>query len=42
MIIKNVNIEKFGKIKNLSIDFEENINIVHGQNETGKSSLPFL
>lgn len=39
MIIKNVNIEKFGKIKNLSIDFEENINIVHGQNESGKSTI---
>ena len=39
MIIKNLFIEKFGKIKNLNIDLKPEINIVYGENESGKSTI---
>lgn len=39
MIIKNLFIEKFGKIKNLSLDLKPDMNIIYGENESGKSTI---
>ena len=39
MQIKNVKINNYGKIKNKDISFSDNINIIYGENETGKSTL---
>ena len=39
MKINNVKINNYGKIKNKEINFEKNINIIYGKNESGKSTL---
>lgn len=39
MIINEVIIKNFGKIKNKSYRFENGINIIYGENEAGKSTL---
>lgn len=37
--IKNIKINSYGKIKNKEINLEDNINIIYGKNESGKSTL---
>ena len=39
MLIRRVHIDRFGKLKDKSLEFEEDLNIIHGGNETGKSTL---
>ena len=39
MIIKSVNINSFGGIKNKKINFSKGLNIVYGENEAGKSTI---
>lgn len=39
MKIKNLKINNFGKLKNKQIELENNINIIYGKNESGKSTL---
>lgn len=39
MKIDNIKINGFGKIQNKEIEFEDGINIVYGENETGKSTI---
>ncbi len=39
MIIRNINIISFGKIKNKKIDFCENLNVIYGKNESGKTTV---
>lgn len=39
MKINNIKINAFGKLKNKDINFSEGINIVYGENESGKSSM---
>lgn len=39
MKIKNININSFGKLKNKSIDFIPGLNIIYGENESGKSTI---
>lgn len=39
MKIKNIKINQFGKLKNKEINLENNINIIYGKNEAGKSTL---
>ena len=39
MKIKQINISGFGKLNNLSIDFDKKINVIFGNNESGKSTL---
>ena len=39
MIIKEIKINAFGKLKNISISFDKNINVIYGENETGKSTM---
>lgn len=39
MKIDNIKINSFGKIKNQSIEFTDGINIVYGENESGKSTI---
>lgn len=39
MIIKNVKINNFGKLENKELDFGDNINLIYGENESGKSTL---
>lgn len=39
MKIKNLKINNFGKLKNKQIELENNINIIYGENESGKSTL---
>ncbi len=39
MKINNIKINGFGKIKNKEIDFKNNINIIYGKNEAGKSTI---
>lgn len=39
MIIKRVNIISFGALKNKIIDFYEGINLIYGENESGKSTI---
>ena len=39
MKIKQINISGFGKLNNLSINFDKKINVVFGNNEAGKSTL---
>ena len=43
-MIKLVNIQKlkinaYGKLKDKEIDLDNHINIIHGENEAGKSSI---
>ena len=37
--IKNIKINSYGKIKNKEINLGDNINIIYGKNESGKSTL---
>lgn len=39
MKIKELNINGFGKLKNKNIKFDEGINVIKGENESGKSTL---
>ncbi len=39
MQINNLKINGFGNLKNKEINFSENINLIYGQNESGKSTL---
>lgn len=39
MKIKSVKINNFGKLENKEIEFEDNINLIYGENESGKSTL---
>lgn len=39
MIIKELKINSFGKLKNISISFDDNINVIYGENEAGKSTM---
>ena len=39
MQIKNIKINNYGKIKNKEILFSDNINVIYGENESGKSTL---
>ena len=39
MIIKEVNIGKFGKLENQKYQFAPRINVIYGANESGKSTL---
>ena len=39
MQIKNLKINGFGKLKDKQIDFNNEINVVHGKNEAGKSTV---
>ena len=39
MKIKNIKINNFGNLKQKEINFENEINIVYGKNETGKSTM---
>ena len=39
MQIKNIKINNYGKIKNKDISFSNNINVIYGENEAGKSTL---
>ena len=39
MQIKNIKINNYGKIKDKDISFSDNINVIYGENEAGKSTL---
>lgn len=39
MKIKSVFVEKFGKLKNMRLSFDDGITVINGSNESGKSSL---
>lgn len=39
MYIKKIFIESFGKLEKLSLDFSDGLNVIHGENEIGKSSI---
>ncbi len=39
MIIENINIKSFGMITDMSLDFSEGVNVIVGQNESGKSTI---
>ena len=39
MKIRSLFVESFGKLKNQRIDFSTGINVITGENESGKNSL---
>ena len=39
MQIKNIKINNYGKIKDKDLSFKDNINVIYGKNEAGKSTL---
>lgn len=39
MVIERINIKSFGMITDMSLDFSEDINVIVGHNEAGKSTL---
>ena len=39
MIIKNIKINNYGKIENKEIEFNNQINLIYGENESGKSTI---
>lgn len=39
MTIKKIDIKSFGQLKNLTLEFSNNVNIIEGQNEAGKSTI---
>lgn len=42
MIIRELILKNFGRFRNRSIRLEEGINIIYGENESGKSTLTRL
>lgn len=39
MVILEAVLQNFGKFHNITIGFEDEINLIYGENETGKSTL---
>ncbi len=39
MYIKSIHIERFGKLSSLSLDFSSGLNVIQGDNETGKTTI---
>lgn len=39
MIIKDISIQNFGKFNNQQITFQKGLNVIYGENESGKSTL---
>lgn len=39
MTIREINIHSFGKLKNKKISFSDNLNVIYGTNESGKSTI---
>ena len=39
MIIEKINIKSFGVITDMSLEFSESVNVIEGQNESGKSTI---
>lgn len=39
MIIEKINIKSFGMITDMALDFSENVNVIIGSNESGKSTV---
>ncbi len=39
MIIEKIDIKCFGRLQNLTLEFGERVNIIEGQNESGKSTI---
>ena len=39
MKINKIKINSYGKLKNKEINLENNLNIIYGENESGKSTL---
>lgn len=39
MIIDRIEIDNFGKFKDFSMDFSEDVNVIFGENEAGKSTI---
>lgn len=39
MIIEKIEIREFGRLKNATFDFDERVQIIEGENESGKSTL---
>lgn len=42
MIIKKINVKSFGKLKNKEIELKDGLNIIYGENESGKSTLQYF
>ena len=39
MLIKEVDIKAFGKLKNIKVKFENGLNVIYGPNESGKTTI---
>ena len=39
MLIKKLQVNNFGKLKNKEISLKSGINVIYGENESGKSTL---
>ncbi len=39
MIIKKINVKSFGKLKNKEIELKDGLNIIYGENESGKKYI---
>ena len=39
MKINHIKINAFGKVKNKEINLDDNLNIIYGKNEAGKSTI---
>ena len=39
MIIEKVNIKSFGVLTDMSLEFSETVNVIEGENESGKSTV---
>ena len=42
MIIKKINVKSFGKLKNKEIELKDGLNIIYGENESGKSRAQII